>query len=154
MYLKSLFRGAQRALLFFAIFTLFSQTTKAQSSNDWTLHETNSGVEVYFKITKCISSTSISSNPINSIGIVSNSTSVLLLKFVNTTSESKSIDWNAALNSGSTALVNHLEITGSESKVINCEAAPVIVLAQASNDTKPKSLKDALTFLSISITTN
>ena len=78
----------------------------------------------------------------------------IILKFVNTTSESKSIDWNAALNSGSTALVNHLEITGSESKVINCEAAPVIELAQASNDTKPKSLKDALTFLSISITTN
>jgi len=152
MYSKRLMKGALRAFCSVVFLLLFSLSSKAQSNDGWILHSVNAGVEVYYKPSKCVQNTVIT-NP-TSVGTTTNFPNVLLLKFVNTNANSKTVSWNAALNSSSSALTHSAVLTGTNSLEISCTDAPIYELSTASISPQPKSFSEAITFLNLSVSTN
>lgn len=150
MYRIRLKSNAKASIFVVLAMLLFMGSTKAQDNSEkWTLLSEQTGVKVYYKISKCVDASL--TDPAQMINASKKST--VFLKFENLDAASKSIEWKSQLNSESTTKLSTTLLSLSTSET-TCENSSSFELKSNTNASNPGSISEALSLLNITIASN
>jgi len=128
----------------FILFSFISFQSFAQS--DWTLLKSESGVEVFYKITECEEPLDPTVIPAPAFGHQH-----LELKIVNQNASSVDVDFHKDIKLSGNDSPHTVTVAAGETLVSGCEAAPHVQLTETEGDDRPAAITDYLEAFDLTI---
>lgn len=110
-----------------------------KSYNEWTLLKEVSGIKVYYKISKC-ESTSNLTDPLKMTEAHLNSHETFGLKFVNENSTSTSVSFSKVTTTDGTDEMQTISISSGTTIIDSCESTAKLILTRKDGDKYPTSI--------------
>jgi hypothetical protein len=156
---KHLNQSLKKHFLLLIITCCFVNITQASTSiktldtpfEEWTLLKEISGIQVYYQISNCDKQKN-TLDLTNLDEITNDNHQTFKLKFINTTSESKSISFSKTTTINDSDEIETITINPGTTLIESCENTAKLILTQNSGDKYPVSVSDYIN--SFKLTTN